>query len=123
MSPVPSIVIISLCQLVLLSGGVLAAGVASSRAARALNHGMPPLPFITSMLTEWWALWLLLPLVWVAAIAWVSTHTRFTDRPRACLYMVGIIMIAGFGMCAVVGGLLPMLSVLGWQRGGGGMME
>lgn len=117
------IVVIALCQLAVLIGGILSAGVADKIATTFyIAHANDPTREIntftggagftagTSLLLDWWMVWVLIPLIWVSIAAWIRTRPHLSDGARGVSIGSGITLIVVFAVWAVVGGVMPMLN-------------
>ena len=117
------IVVIALCQLAVLIGGILSAAVAdkitttfyiahASDSTGEVNTftGGPVMPAVANLLLDWWMLWVLIPLVWVSIASWIRTRPHSSEGVRGLSIGSGITLIVVFAVWDVAGGVMPMLN-------------
>lgn len=127
MITIQNIVLLALVQVGLLVTGVLTGGLAR-RVGRYLGgddfsheaelHGLGGgadlrMPLWNIALVDWWALWLLVPVLWVTLAVAILNKPRVPDCLKRWSFGSGFVMLAGWLILIWLGGLLPLLRGLG----------
>lgn len=117
MITIQNIVLLALAQVGLLVTGVLTGGLAR-RIIRFLEGDVGrlsdvPIPFWNTALVDWWALWLLVPVVWVTVATVILNKTAVAERLKRWSFGSGFVLLGGWLILIWLGGLLPLLRGLG----------